>query len=304
MTKVRFVTLGNISIDDLVFADGTTMWCVPGGNSVYSGLGMAVWGERPLVVAPVGPEYPIADLGDRIDISGCRRLERTLRDWGLYEEDGTRHFIFRSNTRNWLDFSPTPDDLGTSGYVNAHLAPLPWALHIALAGRLRAQGAALISCDPDDRYLADISTPDRRTLIGMVDMFLPSRQDAEAMFPGLSPVDALKALRDLAPDTGLIAIKRGKDGAIAHARGAADYISVPSAAEEVVDQTGAGDAFCGGATVGYAAARDPLEALLKGIVSSSFAVAALGPAGLVAADRGVAEARLGKLRGRVEVHPL
>ena len=27
-----FFAIGNISIDDLVFADGATMWCVPGGN--------------------------------------------------------------------------------------------------------------------------------------------------------------------------------------------------------------------------------------------------------------------------------
>jgi sugar/nucleoside kinase (ribokinase family) len=304
VTEVAFATLGNISIDDLVFADGSTMWCIPGGNAVYSALGMAVWGERPLVVAPVGPEYPIGDLGDRIDISTCRRLPRTLRDWGLYEEDGTRHFIFRSNTRNWLDFSPTAADLGDAGYVSAHLAPLPWGLHMELAERLRDRGATLISCDPDDRYLAEVPEADRRALMGAVDMFLPSRQDAAAMFPGREPVDALRALRELSPGTGLIVVKRGRDGAIAHAAGAADYIAVPSAAETVVDETGAGDAFCGGALVGYAAGRDPVEALLKGIVSASFAVAALGPRGLVAADPAIAAERLERLRERVEFRPL
>jgi Na+/phosphate symporter len=29
----RFVTVGNMSIDDLVFADGSTKWAVPGGNA-------------------------------------------------------------------------------------------------------------------------------------------------------------------------------------------------------------------------------------------------------------------------------
>ena len=47
MSRARWFAFGNISIDDLVFADGTTEWCVPGGNSIYSALGMAVWGERP-----------------------------------------------------------------------------------------------------------------------------------------------------------------------------------------------------------------------------------------------------------------
>ena len=64
----RFLTVGNMSIDDLVFADGTTKWAVPGGNAIYSALGMAVWGERPRVLAPRGPEYPVAALGGRIDL--------------------------------------------------------------------------------------------------------------------------------------------------------------------------------------------------------------------------------------------
>jgi len=73
MSRAQFFAFGNISIDDLVFADGTTMWCVPGGNSIYSALGIAVWGERPQVTAPIGPEYPVARLGERIDLSQCRR---------------------------------------------------------------------------------------------------------------------------------------------------------------------------------------------------------------------------------------
>jgi hypothetical protein len=31
-----------MSIDDLVFDDGSTMWGVPGGNAVYAGLGIAL----------------------------------------------------------------------------------------------------------------------------------------------------------------------------------------------------------------------------------------------------------------------
>ena len=55
MSDARYFAIGNVSIDDLVFVDGTTMWCVPGGNAIYSALGMAVWGERPQVIAPIGP---------------------------------------------------------------------------------------------------------------------------------------------------------------------------------------------------------------------------------------------------------
>jgi len=32
--STRFVAIGNMSIDDLVFADGSTKWAVPGGNAI------------------------------------------------------------------------------------------------------------------------------------------------------------------------------------------------------------------------------------------------------------------------------
>jgi sugar/nucleoside kinase (ribokinase family) len=304
MTRARFFALGNISIDDLVFADATTMWCVPGGNAIYSALGMAVWGEQPEVIAPIGPEYPVAKLGDRIDLNRCRPIERTLRDWGLYEEDGTRHFTFRSKTRNWIDFSPTLSDLDEGPYAFCHLAPLPWGLHIELAATLRAKGASLISVDPDDRRLHEVPLSEVARLLGLVDMFMPSRQDVSAIFPGRTPLDALKALRDLSPDTPVIVIKCGAAGAIAHQRHAADYLSTPSAAERAVDETGAGDAFCGGALVGFSRELALGDALTRAAVSASFAVDAVGPGALVAAPREVASQRLDRISERIEARPL
>jgi sugar/nucleoside kinase (ribokinase family) len=304
MSHARFCILGNISIDDLVFENGSTMWCVPGGNTVYSGLGAAVWRERPVIIAPVGPEYPVGVVGDRIDLSHCRRLDRTLRDWGLYEEDGSRLFVFRSKTKNWLDFSPTLADLSDFSCDFAHLAPLPWGLQIELIGRLRQDGAQIISADLDDRYLAQIDRATALRLLKAVDMLLPSKQDAEALMPGKTPEDALRGLRELAPDLPVIAVKLGARGVLMHAAGAKDYVEIPTAAEIVVDVTGAGDAFCGGALVGYARTGSPLEAILWGSVSASFAVASTGPTGLVGADFDEAQSRVEKLRTKVDAHLL
>jgi sugar/nucleoside kinase (ribokinase family) len=304
MSHARFCILGNISIDDLVFEDGSTMWKTPGGNSVYAALGGAVWRERPVVIAPVGPDYPKEAIGDRIDLTRCRPLERTLRNWGLYEEDGSRIFTFRTKTKNWLDFSPTPADLADFSCECAHLAPLRWELQIALSERLRRDGAQIISVDPDDRYLAELDRATMARLLDAVDLFLPSKQDMEALMPGKTPEDALRALRDLAPKLPVIAIKRGKRGVLLHAAGARDYFEAPSAADVVVDETGAGDAFCGGALVGYAQTKSPTEAVLWGSASASFAVAAMGPAGLVAADFDEACARVERLRTRMDAHPL
>jgi sugar/nucleoside kinase (ribokinase family) len=303
MSGARYTSLGNVSIDDLVLADSTTMWCVPGGNSIYSALGMAVWQERPQVIAPIGPEYPTAILAGRVDLSHCRPIERTLRNWGLYEEDGTRHFIFRSTTRNWVDFSPRPADLGEGPYGCCHLSPLPFALQIEFTEALRLRGAGLISLDPDDRHLASVERSDLAKLMRLVDLFLPSRQEVRSLFGDVAPIEALRALRDIAPEVPVIGVKCGAAGAIAHARGAKEYIAVPAVLDAVVDTTGAGDAFCGGALVGYSRTTDTAQALLHGAVSASFAVAARGPTALIEADPEIAQARLRQLSGRLERRP-
>ncbi len=302
-----FCVLGNICIDDLVFDDGSTMWCVPGGNSVYAGLGIALWGERPAIVAPVGPEYPTAALHERVDLSLCRPLDRTLRDWGLYEADGTRTFVFRSNTKDWREFSPVIDDVNVVTAAYAHIAPLPAELQAAFAKALRARGCRLISVDVDDHELRAIGTLDRtywQDFLGSIDLFLPSRQDVATLLPGLTMPDALRGLRELAPDVPVIAIKQGSEGAMVHAAGASEYFTIPTVAETVVDETGAGDAFSGGTILGYARTGSALEAILSGSVSASFALAGTGLSALVVADGGEAEARLQRLRSRAEAHAL
>ena len=295
----RFCALGNLSIDDLVFADGATRWAVPGGNAVYSALGMAVWGERPLVIAPFGPDYPVAPLRTRLELSDAPRLSRTLRDWGLYEEDGSRQFIFRSTTRNWDEFSPTAADIAP-GVPAAHLAPLPWRRHVELVAALRAAGTGIVSIDLDDRRLAEVTRDDVVRLMTSVDLFLPSRQDGRVIVPNASPTDTVRHLRDLSPLTPLIALKCGADGCVGHAKDSPDLLILPAAPVEAKDATGAGDTFCGGALVGYARTRDGLQALLHGAVSASFCVAEVGVDGLLEADPTEAERRRAALANSVQ----
>jgi sugar/nucleoside kinase (ribokinase family) len=304
VSLARYFAFGNVTIDDLVFADGTTMWRVPGGNSIYAALGMALWGERPEVVAPIGPDYPIAKLRDRIELKRCRPISRTLRNWGLYEEDGTRHFVFRSGMRKWEEFSPNAADLDEGPYAFCHLAPLPWELHLKLAAGLRARAARLISVDLDDRRLSEVPIDEIVRFLGLVDLFMPSRQDIAEIFPGRTPLDAMKALREMAPDTPVIVIKCGAVGAIAHERNEPEYLESPTAAELAVDETGAGDAFCGGALFGFSRQLALREALARAAVSASFAVETVGSSGLVTASREEAEGRFQRIAERIEARPL
>jgi sugar/nucleoside kinase (ribokinase family) len=184
-----------------------------------------------------------------------------LRNWGLYEEDGTRHFVFRSGMRKWEEFSPNVADLDEGPYAFCHLAPLPWELHLKLAAALRARAARLISIDLDDRRLNEVPSSEIARLLGLIDLFMPSRQDIAAIFPGKTPLDALKALREMAPDTPVIVIKCGAAGAIAHERERADPGHLVDLIE-VDENTGA---FGHGYFLSNPAVRSDLLALISGL---------------------------------------
>ena len=127
-----------------------------------SGASGRSWSRRSV------PDYPVAPLQARIELSGPPRLNRTLRDWGLYEEDGSRQFVFRSTTRNWDEFSPAAGDI-VPGVPAAHLAPLPWHRHVELVAALRAAGTEIVSVDLDDRRLAEVARDDVIGLMASVD---------------------------------------------------------------------------------------------------------------------------------------
>jgi hypothetical protein len=46
MTPEAIAFFGSLTIDDLVFADGSTRWAVPGGNAAYSARWELLSGHR------------------------------------------------------------------------------------------------------------------------------------------------------------------------------------------------------------------------------------------------------------------
>jgi sugar/nucleoside kinase (ribokinase family) len=227
-----------------------------------------------------------------------------MRNWGLYEVDGSRHFLSRRDSLPWDAFSSDVTDLGAGPYRYAHIAPMPWARVCAMVDALRARGTEIVSLDLHDRELASYPLATIVALLERVDVFLPSRQDTDVLFPGALPPGALARLRALLPAVPVLGVKSGEDGAFIHAAGSPAVVVVPSAASAVVDATGAGDAFCGGFLAGYAASGDAREAALCGAVAASFALASVGPAALADADARDAAARRAALRLRVGVAPL
>ena len=71
---------------------------------------------------------------------------------------------------------------------------------------------------------------------------------------------------------------------------------MPAASVDVIDATGAGDAFCGGFLARFSHDENLIESLLCGTVSASFCIESFGFDGLLSATPSDAVTRLDSLR--------
>jgi sugar/nucleoside kinase (ribokinase family) len=92
------VVVGNLTIDDVVLPDGTTLMDTLGGNSVHSAAAAVSCGVAVVLVARRGEDFPGGalhrlaaagvDVQHVVDVAGP-----TVRNWVIYETDGRRHWV-------------------------------------------------------------------------------------------------------------------------------------------------------------------------------------------------------------------
>ena len=112
-----------------------------------------------------------------------------------------------------------------------------------------------------------------RDLIPLADVLIVNEQEAiELAGDDGSWVEIAERLAGLGPRTVILTL--GAEGAVVWHEG--DTRPVATIPVEVVDTTGAGDAFCGAYAAFVAAGADPFEAAAKAVVAGSLAVTRAG----------------------------
>ena len=291
--------LGNLTIDDLVLADGTTAMGLCGGNAIFAALGARLWSTRVGLSARVGPDYPashvqaLAATGIQLALSPVEAP--SMHNWALYETADRRRFI------NWLDSgshleqsllpAEVPDEAKAARVC--HVAPMPLEVQSKLVRHL-ARGTTLVSLDPHDEYVRG-SEARLLELLGQVDLFLPSRQEATLLFGRDAPEDAALAFAACGPQA--VVIKLGADGSLVYGVQLERPVHVPAIVVNAIDPTGAGDAYCGAFCVSYGQAPigGPVEAACRATVAASFVVERCGALAVLPFDCSVAEQRLERL---------
>ncbi len=295
--SLDLVVLGNLLVDDLVFADGRTRMAEPGGATLYASLAATLWGLKVGVSSVRGDDYPPSALqalaARGVDLAGVRPLGRDgVRTWLLYE-GAIRRVVHRLGCPSHAEVSPAPGDL-PAAYAGArafHIAPVPLEVQRPLVEHLARRSDALIALDPHVPVAED-TLAEWRSVLAHVDVFFLGED--ECRLPGAAR-DPRAALGRLAGGRlRYVVFKHGARGGVLfdlRADRLHPWAAVPA---RVVDPTGAGDCFAAGVLAGLLAGEPLDDALARGAVSATFALEDWGAAGLLAATPAEAARRLAR----------
>jgi sugar/nucleoside kinase (ribokinase family) len=289
------VLLGNLLVDDVVLADGTTRMAQAGGALLYGALGAALWNSSPGLVSVLGTDYPVDVLQmlrqRGVDLGGLHPLQTPgVRTWLLYEGN-IRRMIHRVGCPTHEEVSPQPGMIPSewNGAPAFHLAPMPFDVQRTLIESLCSVGGRFVSVDP----LLPVTTEtlqDWREVLANVDAFFPGQD--ELLLDGAPPNPRFALSRLVNGRLRFIVFKRGAKGGILYDAQNQRYYDWTSRADVVVDETGAGDAFSSAFVLAHLEGLSVEACLQRAVVTASFALGAWGPEALLAATRADADARL------------
>ncbi|MEO8610340.1 MAG: PfkB family carbohydrate kinase [Chloroflexota bacterium] len=276
--KPRIVGVGAVFIDDIVLPTGQTYMAQLGGGVVHALMGAAIWGERPGINAVIGnglPDEALVRLKNSLDTTGLIRLDiPQIRAWQLFEEDSTRRELYRVKDVEPFIRGAQPPDLptqyhGSQGYylLQGFDGVRAWCATIK----------GIVLWEP----LQQIMIPGNRATIRAIlqefpiSIISPNLQEAEAVYGQKSPTEIINAIFD--DGARGIALRMGEQGSIVAQCNSSEHLYIPAVpVKAVVDQTGAGNTYCGGLLWGLAARKTLVEAGAAGAVAASFCIEGVG----------------------------
>ena len=296
-------TVGHLTIDDIVLYTGETHMGTIGGAALYAAVGARVWTTKVGLVARLASDYPEEGLAtlERLgfELYLCPVGYLSIKNWALYEENGRRTFILRFNSGGYDELAVRPEDMPPS-VLDAgacHIAPMPTEHQGNLAKFFKKHGR-LVSLDPHFDYITG-HEDEFYSMLGDVDLFLPSREEAALGFGRDDPEAAIVEFARAGPR--IVAIKLASEGSLVYNAETRTLAHIPIVHTSVVDVTGAGDSYCGGFATAYLLHGDATLAGCCGTVSASYVVEHLGAPATLEAGFSDAQERLHKVQDGVAI---
>ncbi len=299
------VTVGWLTMDDIVLTDHSCRPGVLGGGALYSAVGAQIWAKHIGIHSVTGRSLLAAvrtAIGQHgFDTEGIGAIEGNgLQLWLLHESATDKQQVPKliSSTADEMDRGRGPMPASYETARGFHIAPQSPAGSIANARRLRQlPGDPVVTldllCDEfiDRRLYADLA------FLDAVTAFLPSEAEIKRIW---NPADLQTWLRRQASAHGShMGVKLGEQGSMVCDAKTGVLTHVPAYPARVVDTTGAGDGYCGGFLSGLVAGRPLAECAAMGTVSASYVVEACGALETKRPDPADRESRLQAVLGNV-----
>ena len=274
------VSISSIMIDDVIYSIDDMRFGNLGGASPHALAGCGVWDRAFGVISSAGHDFDqlFTDL-DRlhIDTAGVQFLqEHTTRAWEVYQHGNQRVMVFQEPEVGILqaipDFSRLPKryqqakgyHILWNGKHEDLFCTLKW-LHLNNPDTVIVFEPSRVSA-VDDEYFY-------KRLFKLIDVFSPSISEVHISDHHTTVEDIIAWY--LALGCKKIALRLGPDGS-AGAEHPGEIIRVPAVKTEVVDVTGAGNAYVGGLLSGLTRKCSLRDAMAMGSVSAGFKVQRFG----------------------------
>lgn len=283
---VDYVVYGKIILDDIRLRGGGGVQCALGGGGPQAVFGARVWSESVGFLTRSGVDVQPAQ------VEALQRLNADLSGWVQFADIPTPHNVMQydddeyligggliTSREDWFRLLDRPIPL-PAAYER------PKAIHLVTefphepmaetALGVQARGA-VFSLEPLAGSLVTHDFGPMLSLVGHVDVVTPDWPTASAVAASDDPAHVIAHWSTLGPAA--VAIRHGARGSYVWSRESDEAWRVPAVPVEVVDPTGAGNAYGGGWCVGWTETRDARLAGCQGAVSASILV---GHAGLPA----------------------
>jgi sugar/nucleoside kinase (ribokinase family) len=292
---VSLAVIGNINVDLLAwpvseFPPPGTERAIQridlrvGGAAGITGAALARLGADPIVAGCVGDDTLGAAVLDELRLYGLdtrhiRRVEGSATGICIAFEAPSRDRSFLISLASLAAFEPSmvPEEVfGASLVLLCGYFDLPSMRGRATADILRrvkaVGGTTLFDPGWDHDGWSEATREELRSLLPLVDIFLPNDLEAESLSGDPDPTSAGRALSALSG--GWTVVKLGPDGCVATGPDLTAYRAAAPAVE-VIDTTGAGDAFNAG-LMDALASGEPWEEVLTSASAFASAVVSRG----------------------------
>ena len=279
---IEYVVYGKIIIDDIVVG-GEVVRSVLGGGGPQAAFGARLWSDSVGFLSRSGGDL------DAAQAAALRGLDIDLRGWRQFPTIPTPRTLMRYDADERLTggLLTSLDDWTRLLSEPLALPPAyrsPRAIHLVTefpdepmvqtARELRSRGT-LFSLEPLP-FGPSLTTSFARmlALIGQVDVVSPDWPTASAVAGSDDPARVMHHWSQLGPE--LIAIRHGARGSYVWSGERDEAWHIPAVPTEVVDPTGAGNAYGGGLCVGWTESRDALTAGCYGAIAASMLIRQVG----------------------------